>query len=102
VKPAPDRAELIAEAACAAIEARGSFSLALSGGRNPRMVFSLIDPEALTGGAVSIFQVDVRIAPDGDPDRNPTALRAGLAPSAVSRLRPMPVGNPDPEAAAAR
>ena len=50
---------------------------------------------------VEIFQVDERIAPDGDPDRNLTALWKGLPDAAVARLRPMPVDEDDLEAAAA-
>jgi 6-phosphogluconolactonase len=95
-------AELISDAARAALEARGAFSLALSGGRTPRLMISLIDADALAAEAVSIFQVDERIAPDGDPDRNLSELDAGLAPSARSRLHPMPVTDGDLEAAAAR
>ncbi len=50
---------------------------------------------------VEIFQVDERIAPDGDRDRNLTALLKTLPGEAVARLRPMPVDEPDLEAAAA-
>ena len=61
-----------------------------------------LDPEALVDGGVSIFQVDERVAPDGDPDRNLTQIRAALPPSGLERLRPMPVLDPDLDAAAAR
>jgi 6-phosphogluconolactonase len=62
----------------------------------------LIDPDALAGEAVSIFQVDERVAPDGDPDRNLSGQRAALPAAAVERLRPMPVLDRDLDAAAAR
>jgi 6-phosphogluconolactonase len=95
-------AELIGAAAADAIAARGSFSLALSGGRTPRRMLELLDRDALAGDAVSIFQVDERVAPDDDPDRNLTHIRAALADGALDRLHPMPVLDPDLDAAAAR
>ena len=53
--------------------------------------------------AVRIFQVDERIAPAGDPDRNLTHLReslAALAPFPPDLICPMPVESPNPAAAA--
>jgi 6-phosphogluconolactonase len=93
---------LIAEAAEAAIADRGAFSLALSGGRTPMRMLELVDPGVLAGAAVTIFQVDERIAPDGDPDRNLTAISAALPPPVLERLRPMPVLDAELDAAAAR
>jgi 6-phosphogluconolactonase len=61
-----------------------------------------LDPEALVDEGVSIFQVDERVAPDGDPERNLTQILAALPTAAVERLRPMPVLDPDPDAAVAR
>jgi 6-phosphogluconolactonase len=51
--------------------------------------------------AVDLFQVDERIAPDGDQRRNLTHLLASLPPDALARLRPMPVTATNPEMAAA-
>jgi 6-phosphogluconolactonase len=64
-------------------------------------MLSELDPAALVGEGVSIFQVDERVAPDGDPDRNLTQIRAALPVPALERVRPMPVLEPDLEAAAA-
>ena len=50
----------------------------------------------------TIFQVDERIAPDGDPDRNLTLLQQSLPPGGVADVRPMPVTADDLEEAAAR
>ena len=50
--------------------------------------------------AVDVFQVDERVAPDGDPDRNLTHLRASLPAAATHSIRPMPVTDEDLEAAA--
>jgi 6-phosphogluconolactonase len=90
-------AELIAEAI-----AGGATTLAVSGGHAPWRMFELIGDAALDWSRVTIFQVDERIAPDGDPDRNFTHLRESLPPDALRQVRPMPVTDADPEAAAAR
>jgi 6-phosphogluconolactonase len=58
--------------------------------------------EALAGEGVTIFQVDERVAPDGDPDRNLSHIRAELPAAALERLHPMPVLDADLDAAAAR
>lgn len=45
-------------------------------------------------GAVQIFQVDERVAPEGDADRNLTHLRENLlerAPITPAQVHPMPV-----------
>ena len=54
-----------------------------------------------TGTRIEVFQVDERIAPDGDPDRNLTHLLASLPTAGAARVRPMPVDDDDLEAAAA-
>ena len=61
----------------------------------------LLADEQVDWGSVEIFQVDERIAPDGDPDRNLTHMLASLPPAAAERVRPMPVTAGDPVAAAA-
>ena len=51
---------------------------------------------------VSVFQVDERVAPDGDPGRNLTQLLAALPPAAASaRIVPMGLTGDLTEAAAA-
>ena len=65
-------------------------------------MLELLDPEALVADGVSVFQVDERVAAEGDPDRNLTQVHAVLPAGALERLRPMPVLDPDLEAAAAR
>ncbi len=95
-------AELIAEAAASSISERGRFSLAVSGGHGPWRMFALLAARELDWARIDAFQVDERIAPAGDPDRNLTHLRESLPPEGMDRVRPMPVDDPDPEAAAAR
>jgi 6-phosphogluconolactonase len=91
-------AELIAEA----ITEGGARTLAVSGGRGPWRMFELLGERDLDWSQVTIFQVDERIAPDGDPDRNLTHLRESLPDEAFGRVRPMPATDPDPDPAARR
>jgi 6-phosphogluconolactonase len=65
-------------------------------------MLELLDPGALVSDGVAIFQVDERIAPDGDPDRNLSQLREALPAAALERVRPMPVLDADPDAGAVR
>ena len=93
-------ADIVAESAREAIEARGRFTFAVSGGRTPWAMFRDLADEHVPWGTVGIWQVDERIAPDGDADRNLTSLLP-VIPSEAD-LRPMPVTEADLEAAAAR
>jgi 6-phosphogluconolactonase len=95
-------AELIAETASEAIGLRGGFAIAVSGGRAPWRMFQLLGDHELEWGQIAVFQVDERVAPDGEPDRNLTHLLAGLPAAAADSVRAMPVGDPDLDAAAAR
>jgi 6-phosphogluconolactonase len=65
-------------------------------------MLELVDQDALASDAVTIFQVDERVAPDRDPDRNLTQVQAALSAAALERVRPMPVLDDDLDAAAAR
>lgn len=94
-------AELIAEAAREAIEERGGFAFAASGGRGPWRMFELLGAEEVQWDRVDVFQVDERVAPDGDDDRNLTHLLESLPEPARGRAHPMPVTDQDLEAAAA-
>ena len=72
----------------------------MSGGHTPARMLELLEPEPLAAAGIEIFQVDERVAPDGDPARNLTALRAALPAGLLDRVRAMPVLAADPEAAA--
>ena len=61
-----------------------------------------LDPDALAEPGTTIFQVDERCAPDGDPDRNATHMRESLSTRALERLLPMPVTEDDLDEAAER
>src|SRR4029450_12568 len=93
-------ADIVLAAAREAIAAHGRFTFALSGGRSPWAMFRDLADEDVPWEEVGIWQVDERVAPDGDPDRNLTNV-VPVIPSGVD-LRPMPVTEPDLEAAADR
>ncbi|MFN8187493.1 MAG: 6-phosphogluconolactonase [Gaiellales bacterium] len=93
-------AELVVQIAGSAIAARGSFTLAVSGGTTPWAMFGRLRDAPMPWERTVLFQVDERIAPDGDEARNLVALRAALA-GAPADVRSMPVTDPDPEDAAA-
>ena len=96
-------AELVVEHARTAIAARGVFTLAVSGGHTPGQMFAdLGRREDFPWEQTAIYQVDERIAPEGDPNRNLTLLRDNLPQAAVSQLRPMPVQEQDLQQAAGR
>lgn len=93
-------AAYVAEQAHAAIADHGRFTFAVSGGRTPWAMFAHLVGK-MPWEKVTIYQVDERIAPNGDPDRNLTHLRASLPPGGAANVRAMPVGAHDLEAAAA-
>jgi 6-phosphogluconolactonase len=94
-------AEVIAESARQTVAARGKFVFAVSGGTTPWVMLKELAALEVPWGRVHIIQVDERAAPDGDPDRNLTHLRASLGSVALpaENLHPMPVTNPDLDAA---
>lgn len=77
-------------------------SLALSGGRTPWPVLRSLARADLEWKRVDIYQVDERVAPDGDPARNLTGLTSALLDQVPATVYPMPVEGPDLEAAAER
>jgi 6-phosphogluconolactonase len=95
-------AELIAEAARAAVAERDLFALAVSGGRDPWPMFSQLEDFEMDWTKTEIFQVDERVAPAGDDQRNLTHLIESLSIGAQGSIRPMPVTAEDLEAAADR
>ncbi|MFI5049107.1 MAG: 6-phosphogluconolactonase [Gaiellales bacterium] len=94
-------AAVIADRACSAVDDRGAFSLAVSGGHTPVAMFAALGDLDLPWDAISIYQVDERIAPPGDDDRNLTQLMASLPEPARRRVNPMPVEAAEVAAAAA-
>ncbi|HTX52484.1 MAG TPA: 6-phosphogluconolactonase [Candidatus Baltobacteraceae bacterium] len=95
-------AGIIAAAARDAVEKRGRFVLAVSGGRTPWQMLRVLSTEQLSWGQVHVVQVDERVAPAGDPDRNLTHVRESLlnSPLPPDQIYAMPVNEPDLERAA--
>jgi 6-phosphogluconolactonase len=112
----PDEVEIMPDAASVAARAaayvagvarltvaeRGRFTFAVSGGHTPWAMFAALAEHELPWDKTSIFQVDERVAPAGDPDRNLTHLRASLPAGADAEIDAMPVEDEDLEAAAER
>src|SRR4051794_5409860 len=98
-------AALIAAEARSAVAARGRFVMAVSGGKTPWQMLRALANEEVPWKGVSVAQVDERVAPPGDPDRNLTHLRESLlshAPLAPNQILAMPVEEADLESAAAQ
>jgi 6-phosphogluconolactonase len=98
-------AELIAAEARSAAAERGRFVMAVSGGHTPWQMLRVLANEKLPWESVHVVQVDERVAPAGDPDRNLSHLRESLlehAPLRPEQIHAMPVEAQDLEAAAKR
>jgi 6-phosphogluconolactonase len=93
-------AALVAGAARGAVDERGSFHFAVSGGHTPWAMFAELAHEDVPWASVVLYQVDERVAPADDPDRNLHHLQDALG-SAPAQVRAMGVEEPDLEAAAA-
>jgi len=95
-------ASLIAEEARAAVAARGRFVLAVSGGHTPWQMLRCLADLSVPWAQLHVVQVDERVAPAGDPDRNLTHLRESLlarAPLRPEQIHAMAVEAPDLDAA---
>ena len=102
---AREGAAVIAVEARAAVAARGRFIVAVSGGHTPWQMLRAMAQEDVPWKGVHVAQVDERVAPAGDSDRNLTHLRQSLlahAPLRPEQVYAMPVESPDLEAAAAQ
>lgn len=95
-------AALIAERAHDAVESRGRFTLAVSGGTTPEEMLRALAEEDVPWAQTTVYQVDERVAPTGHPDRNLTHLLAALPLEALDSIHPLPVDDSDLERAAAR
>jgi 6-phosphogluconolactonase len=98
-------AALTAEEARGAVAARGRFVVAFSGGRTPWTMLRALADEKMPWRGVHVVQVDERVAPAGDPDRNLTHLRDSLlahCPLRPEQVHAMPVESADLEAASSQ
>lgn len=102
---AREAAALVAAEARAAVAERGNFVMAVSGGHTPWLMLRALTREDVPWEGVHVVQVDERVAPAGDTDRNLTHLSKSLL--AEGSLNPehihaMPVEAPDLDSAAER
>jgi len=98
-------AKLIAKEARDAVATRGKFVVAVSGGKTPWLMLRDLAGEDVPWKDVHVVQVDERVAPEGDPDRNLTHLRESLlehAPLRPDQIHAMPVEGGDLEIACRR
>lgn len=96
-------ASVIAEEAWEAIAARGMFVMAVSGGHTPWLMLRELAGARIPWRAVHVVQVDERVAPTGDRDRNLTHIRESLldhAPLPPEQIYAMPVDSADLDKAA--
>ena len=96
-------AATIAAAAREAVATRGRFVFAVSGGLTPWIMLRALAGDDVPWQETWVAQVDERVAPAGDPDRNLTHLRASLlenAPLPPDHIAAMPVEASDLAAAA--
>ena len=96
-------ADRIANFGRASIEQNGQFCLAVSGGTTPSKMLGELATRPVPWDKVHLFQVDERVAPDGDPSRNLTILRSVLLDRIslpAQNLHAMPVTSDDLQAAA--
>jgi 6-phosphogluconolactonase/glucosamine-6-phosphate isomerase/deaminase len=96
VRVAPDAESAAVEAAGwiahhlrNAVLRRGSASIAVSGGTTPAAMLGHLAELDVAWAAVTVFQVDERVAPDGDPARNAGLLDLLPVPSGQRRLMPV-------------
>jgi 6-phosphogluconolactonase/glucosamine-6-phosphate isomerase/deaminase len=85
----------MAERLTEAVQARGSATMAVSGGGTAPPMFEALMRHRLPWDHISVWQVDERIVPDGHPERNAAQLEV-----LGGRAHPMPVTADDLEQAA--
>jgi 6-phosphogluconolactonase len=103
VAAAEAAARIIATESRAAVKSRNRFVIAVSGGQTPWLMLRALSKEEVPWHNMHVFQVDERVAPPNDPDRNLTHLRDSLlnhAPMPPEHIHAMSVEAQDLDAAA--
>jgi 6-phosphogluconolactonase len=91
-------AAFIAAEARAAVQARGRFVFAVSGGKTPWVMLEKLAREDVSWKDVHLVQVDERVAPPGHTDRNLTHIQESLlahVPMPPEQAHAMPVEEAD-------
>ena len=102
---AKEAAALVAAEARSAVAERGNFVMAVSGGHTPWLMLRALAREDVPWEGVHVVQVDERIAPAGDTDRNLTHLSESLLAEGslnIEHIHAMPVEAADLDSAAER
>ena len=107
VLPDPDAvakraAAYVAGEARTAVADHERFTFAVSGGHTPWAMFAHLAGEDVPWAQTELYQVDERVAPAGDPDRNLAHLQESLPAQSDADVHAMPVEDADLAAAAAR
>jgi 6-phosphogluconolactonase len=98
-----DRAAVwLADRIWTAVADRGVAHVAVSGGTTPKAMFEVLAGLPVPWPSIHVWQVDERVAPDGDPARNVNDLRAGLLEKVPVTAHLFAVSDPDLDNAAAR
>jgi len=97
---ARESAQWVARQLRNAVSRRGAATVAFSGGSTPALMLSALADLELPWESTTVFQVDERIAPDGDADRNATLLE--VLRSRGTSIQLMPVTDKDLDAAVQR
>ena len=88
-------ADFVRHRARSAIAASGRFTFAVSGGRTPWAMFEHLTKDDVAWDRIDIYQVDERVAPAGDPDRNLTHLHERLPPQTSIHAMPVEIADLD-------
>jgi 6-phosphogluconolactonase len=100
IEPTADRAartaaDRVGAILRAAIATREKASVAFSGGTTPTLMLEALAQHQLPWHRIHVFQVDERVAPEGHPERNSTALRLALLDRVDTNAYLMDVTSPD-------
>jgi 6-phosphogluconolactonase/glucosamine-6-phosphate isomerase/deaminase len=90
---AEEAASRIARQLRNAVTRRGVATIAFSGGSTPALMLAALADLSVPWEATHVFQVDERVAPDGDPDRNANLLDVLRPHRPTINLMPVTLGN---------
>ena len=85
-----------------AVDDRGVAHVGVSGGTTPKAMFAILAGLPVPWPSVHVWQVDERVAPDGDPARNVNDLQAALLSKVPVTAHLFAVTDSDLDAAASR
>ncbi|NTF40947.1 6-phosphogluconolactonase [Rhizobium rhizogenes] len=84
-------ADKVAETLSAAIEARGSASIAVSGGSTPKAFFQALSSRSIDWGKVTITLVDERFVPADNPRSNHLLVQENLLKDKAAAAKFLPL-----------